>query len=124
MVLTDFDGLKRCIKIAKELGVHVEITTLLINKENTEETIVKNISKRILEDLGKDTPFHITRAYPHYKSISHGFNTPTPISFLEKAYKIICILFSGSILDTVSAYGSVMSLKHVFMSVWPGKTTE
>ncbi len=84
----DIENVWRNAKLAKELGVHVEITTLLINKENTEEKIIEDISKRILKDLGKDTPFHITRAYPHYRSINHGFNKPTPIILLEKAYKI------------------------------------
>ncbi|MHA1344177.1 MAG: radical SAM protein, partial [Promethearchaeota archaeon] len=53
----DVEKVWRNAKLAKELGVHVEITTLLIQKLNSDITIIKNIAKRILEDLGDDTPY-------------------------------------------------------------------
>ena len=84
----DVEIVWRNAKIAKELGVHVEITTLLIEKLNTDQNTIKRISKRICDELGEDTPFHITRSFPHYKSHEFGINEPTLIKFLEKSYKI------------------------------------
>ncbi|TFG14390.1 MAG: AmmeMemoRadiSam system radical SAM enzyme [Promethearchaeota archaeon] len=84
----DVEIVWRNAKIAKELGVHVEITTLLIEKLNTNQNTIKSISKRICEELGEDTPFHITRSFPHYKSHKFGINEPTSIKSLEKSYKI------------------------------------
>jgi len=75
-------------KLVKELGVHVEITTLLIEGFNTEPAVIDEISKRLADELGEYTPFHITRAFPHYKSKKYGFNEPTSIATLLRACKI------------------------------------
>ncbi|MFX0081968.1 MAG: AmmeMemoRadiSam system radical SAM enzyme [Candidatus Hodarchaeota archaeon] len=78
----------RNAKLAKELGVHIEITTLLITKLNTNESTIRYISKRIIKELGDDTPFHLSRFFPQFKSYDHGINNPTPINYLNNAYKI------------------------------------
>ncbi|MGQ4875854.1 MAG: AmmeMemoRadiSam system radical SAM enzyme [Promethearchaeia archaeon] len=85
---TDAEIVWQNAKLAKELGVHVEITNLLIEGFNTEPAVIDGISKRLADELGEYTPFHITRAFPHYKSKEYGFNEPTPISTLLRAYKI------------------------------------
>jgi pyruvate formate lyase activating enzyme len=84
----DVEKVWRNVKLAKDLGIHIEITTLLIENVNTDQEIIKNISNRIYLELGEDTPFHITRSFPHYKSHDHGISRPTSISFLEKSYEI------------------------------------
>ncbi|MFW9876347.1 MAG: AmmeMemoRadiSam system radical SAM enzyme [Candidatus Thorarchaeota archaeon] len=78
----------RNAKLAKELGVHIEITTLLISKLNTDNTTIRYISKRIINELGDDTPFHLSRFFPHYKSVNHGLTAQTPLNYLINAYKI------------------------------------
>jgi len=78
----------RNAKIAKKLGVHIEITTLLIENLNSSEEIIESIARRISSDLGPDTPYHISRFFPHYKSNEHGLSDPTPLKSLEKAYNI------------------------------------
>ncbi len=85
---TDVEKVWRNAIEAKKLGVHIEITTLLIENLNTNQDTIKNISKRIHEELGEDTPFHITRSFPHYKSHEYGIIEPTSIKFLEKSYEI------------------------------------
>jgi len=84
----DIEKVWRNAKLAKELGIHVEITTLLIEKVNSEQNIIKNIAKRILSDLGKSTPFHITRFSPHYKSHEYGITQSTSIELLKESYAI------------------------------------
>ncbi|MBA7557482.1 hypothetical protein ES705_50241 [subsurface metagenome] len=78
----------RNAKLAKKLGVHIEITTLLITKLNTDNSTIRYISKRIFNELGDDTPFHLSRFFTHYKSYNHGITSPTPLNYLNNAYKI------------------------------------
>lgn len=78
----------RNAKIAKNNGLHVEITTLLIEGFNTSMESMKEIPKKICERLGKDTPFHISRAFPRFKSKEYGFNKPTSKELLKKAYQL------------------------------------
>ena len=73
----DVNKVWRNAKMAKDSEIHVEITTLLIENVNTDEEIIENISKRIYLELGEDTPFHITRSFPNYKSRDHGINKST-----------------------------------------------
>lgn len=65
-------------------GVHIEITTLVIPEVNDRIETLRGIAKRIAEELGPDTPWHISRYFPHYK-----FHTPpTPVSTLRRAYEL------------------------------------
>ena len=78
----------RNTNLAKNLGIHVEITILLIENLNNNEGIVKEIARRILNTLGEFTPLHISRFFPHYKSYEHGIRNSTSIKSLETAYNI------------------------------------
>ncbi|MFW9988166.1 MAG: AmmeMemoRadiSam system radical SAM enzyme [Candidatus Odinarchaeota archaeon] len=84
------DGEKvwRNAKLAKDLGVHVEITTLLIPGFNSERHIIRRLSKRIFNELGELTPYHITRFFPHFKSKDHGLFEPTPLELLYNAHTV------------------------------------
>jgi pyruvate formate lyase activating enzyme len=84
----DLDKVWNNAKIANNLGVHIELTTLLIEDLNSNDEIIRTISEKILADLGKSTPFHISRFFPHFKSYEYGRSKPTPIKYLEKAYSI------------------------------------
>ncbi|MFX0041090.1 MAG: AmmeMemoRadiSam system radical SAM enzyme [Promethearchaeota archaeon] len=84
----DVDLVWRNAKLAKNLGIHVEITTLLIQEFNSREDIVREIAERIYNDLGSLTPFHISRFFPHYQSSMYGLSEPTPLELLYNAYDI------------------------------------
>jgi len=83
----DVENVWRNAKLAKDLGIHVEITTLLIEQLNSSEEIIKNLSERIVQDLGEFTPYHLSRFFPQYKSNNYGFNHPTPLKSLYDAYE-------------------------------------
>lgn len=85
---TDVEKVWRNAKIAKDLGVHIEITTLLIQELNSKDQIIRKLAKRIYNELGELTPYHISRFFPHYKSSSYGLTEPTPINLLHNAYNI------------------------------------
>jgi len=72
---------------AKQNGVHIELTTLLLEDFDSDNSTVKSISERIVNDLGEETPFHISRAFPYYKSYEHNFTHPTSEGLLYKARK-------------------------------------
>lgn len=69
---------------ARSLGVHVEITTLVITGVNDDDNTLRDIAVRIIRDIGQDVPWHVTAYHPAFK-----FEAPaTPISTLERAYQI------------------------------------
>ena len=82
----DVELIWRNAKLAKELGIHVEITTLLIEGYNSNIKIVETLADRIVKDLGAYTPFHITRFFPHHQSVQYEINHPTSIELLYNAY--------------------------------------
>ncbi len=54
------------IKLMKELGIWVEVTTLVVTGENDSEEELGGIAK-FLADLDKNIPWHISRFHPDYK---------------------------------------------------------
>lgn len=85
---TNVDIVWRNAKLAKELGIHIEITTLLIQELNSKENTIQKIAEKICKELGEFTPYHISRFFPHYESNKYGLNEPTPLEFLYNAYNI------------------------------------
>ncbi|HEC38725.1 MAG TPA: radical SAM protein, partial [bacterium] len=84
----DVEKVWRNAKLAKDLGVHIEITTLLIPGLNSKDETIKKIAERIYNELGELTPYHISRFFPHYKSQKYGLIEPTPLELLYNAYDI------------------------------------
>src|SRR4030042_483611 len=72
------------IKRAHKAGIHIEITTLLIPDLNDNEKELEKIAK-FIASIDKKIPWHISRFFPMYKILDKH---TTPISSLEKAYKI------------------------------------
>ena len=80
----DVEKVWRNCGLAKEQGVHLEITTLVIPSVNHDDQTLRGIAERIREELGGDTPWHISGYYPAY-----GFHAPpTPLSALERGWRI------------------------------------
>ena len=72
------------IRLYKNLGIWMEITTLIIPTLNDSEEELRKIAEFISE-VGKDTPWHISQFYPTYKLI----DLPrTPVATLRKARTI------------------------------------
>ena len=72
---------ERTIQIAREMGVHVELTNLLIPGMNDTDTEIEELVDWV-NDLGSDTVLHFSRYFPHYKLD----NPPTPEERLLFAY--------------------------------------
>lgn len=72
------------IKLMKDLGIWVEITTLVIPGENDSEEELSNIAK-FIESVDKNIPWHVSRFHPDYKFTDYS---PTPEESLKKAQEI------------------------------------
>ncbi|GBE17498.1 pyruvate formate-lyase 1-activating enzyme [archaeon BMS3Abin16] len=72
------------IKLYKELGIWVEVTTLLIPGHNDSKEELREIAEFIAE-VGKEIPWHVTAFYPTYKLLD---TPPTPVETLRMARKI------------------------------------
>ncbi len=73
----------RNLRRARELGVWVEVTTLVIPGVNDEPRVLAEIAARIAGELGPDTPWHLTRYYPAYRFTA----PPTPVETLEQSHR-------------------------------------
>jgi len=71
------------IRIMKEMGIWVEVTTLIIPGLNDSNEELKKIAK-FLVTTGNNIPWHISAYYPQYKSNIH----PTDINRIQKAIDI------------------------------------
>lgn len=72
------------IRLMKELGIWVEVTTLLIPEYNDSKTQIKELAK-IIRGIDPSIPWHISRFFPVYKMSAHY---PTPPEKVSEARKI------------------------------------
>jgi pyruvate formate lyase activating enzyme len=69
---------------ARQRGVHIEITTLVIPTVNDSDEVLRGIAGRIVSDLGPDVPWHVSAYFPAYRF--HA--PPTSVRTLERAWKV------------------------------------
>lgn len=72
------------IKLMHELGVWVEVTTLLIPGLNDSPEELREIA-RFVKSVSPAIPWHVTAFYPTYKMLDRE---PTPVATLRKAREI------------------------------------
>ena len=93
------------LKLMKSFNIFVEVTTLIVPNLNDDPSELKDLASFIAEDLGTETPWHISRFHPTYKLIDQP---PTPIQTLNTAREI----------------GLNAGLKYVYTGNVPGNTGE
>ncbi|MCR4438581.1 MAG: AmmeMemoRadiSam system radical SAM enzyme [bacterium] len=79
------DSVLQTLRLMKELGMWVEVTTLLVPTHVDQEDQLRAIARFIVEELGKETPWHVTRFYPQYRLTDLP---PTPLASLHRARQI------------------------------------
>lgn len=72
------------IALMKELGVWVEVTTLVIPGANDSEAELRDIA-RFIKGVSPAVPWHVTQFYPTYKMLDRG---RTPVETLRRAREI------------------------------------
>jgi pyruvate formate lyase activating enzyme len=93
------------LKLMKSVGVFVEVTTLLIPGLNDDKGELKELATFIVDELGPETPWHISRFHPTYKLTDRP---PTPAESIHRARKI----------------GLEAGLRYVYSGNLPGDTGE
>ncbi len=78
------EPVKETIKLMKELGVWVEVTTLIIPDHNDSEDGLKEIAG-FIKSVDPFIPWHVTQFYPTYKLTD---KQRTPIKTLRRAREI------------------------------------
>lgn len=75
----------RNLERIKQLGIWLEVTTLVIPGINDSESELRDTAAFIVEKLGAETPWHISRFFPNYRMDGIG---PTPAATLARAYEL------------------------------------
>ena len=88
------------LKALKCLGIWVEVTTLVIPGINDDPAELRDAAEFVANELGVDTPWHISRFFPAYKMTDV---LPTPIETLRRTREI----------------GLAQGLKYVYMGNVP-----
>jgi pyruvate formate lyase activating enzyme len=93
------------LKSMKELGVWVEVTTLVVPGMNDNDSELTEIAHFIAHELGEETPWHVSRFHPDYKMRDRR---STPESTLRRAYEL----------------GREAGLRYVYVGNLPGARLE
>jgi len=72
------------IRLYKELGIWIEITTLVIPGHNDSENELRQIAQ-FVRSVGVDVPWHVSRFHPTYQLMDQPV---TPVKTLERARQI------------------------------------
>lgn len=97
----DASGVFKTTLHAKKLGMHIEAVTNIIPTKNDSEETLRNIAKWIVKNLGKDTPWHVTKFFPCYKLMNIE---STPVEILKRAEEIgieegLKFIYLGNVLE-------------------------
>ncbi len=79
------EPVKQTLKHMVDLGIMVEVTTLVIPGLNDDPEELKEMAAFIAGELGPSTPWHLSRFHPAYQLTRIG---PTPVATLENACDI------------------------------------
>jgi pyruvate formate lyase activating enzyme len=99
------EHVQETLRNMKSMGVFVEVTTLIVPGLNENPDELKALAAFLVDDLGPDTPWHISRFHPTYRLTDRP---PTPVQTLRKAREI----------------GLAAGLRYVYTGNVPGDTGE
>jgi pyruvate formate lyase activating enzyme len=99
------EPVKATLRRMKAANVWVEVTTLIIPGLNDDPGELSRLATFIVEELGPETPWHVSRFHPTYRLTDRG---ATPVETLIRAREI----------------GTVAGLKYVYTGNIPGRGGE
>lgn len=94
-------GVLDCLRDYRRLGIWLEVTTLLIPGHNDDDDELRSLASFIANELGVDTPWHVTAFYPTYRMSGVP---PTPSSTVRRARVIgqdvgLRYVYTGNTVD-------------------------
>jgi pyruvate formate lyase activating enzyme len=99
------EHVQETLRNMRSRGVFVEVTTLVVPGLNDDPGELKALAEFLANDLGADTPWHISRFHPTYRLTDRP---PTPVKTLSAAREI----------------GRAAGLKYVYTGNVPGDEGE
>ncbi|MDZ7373489.1 MAG: AmmeMemoRadiSam system radical SAM enzyme [candidate division KSB1 bacterium] len=81
----DLEAVRNSLRLMKKLGIWVEVTTLCVPGYVDTDEQFRSIARFIRDELGPETPWHVSRFYPHYRMVDRP---PTDIRVLRRARQI------------------------------------
>jgi len=81
---SELEPVKSSLKQVARSGKHLEVTTLIIPGQNDDEKEMAHQTRWMADELGNETPFHLSRYHPTYKRDSPS----TPEVSLKRLYDI------------------------------------
>lgn len=91
------DPVKESLKQITRAGKHLEITTLIIPGKNDSKTEMDAESRWISEELGNETPLHLSRYFPTYKRDDPATPQSTLDALFEIAVKNLKNVYMGNV---------------------------
>ena len=79
------EQVKESLTYLKHKGIFLEVTTLVIPGLNDDHDELRALARFIVDELGFETPWHVSRFHPTYRLTDRG---PTPVGTLETARTI------------------------------------
>jgi len=107
--------LESCRKM-KSLGIWLEITTLIVPGVNDDPDELEELASFIYNDLGPETPWHLSRFYPQYKMADRA---PTEESILYETKQMgeavgLEYIYLGNILGDNQTFCKVCDQPLIF----------
>ena len=93
--VSSIDQVLGSIKKAHDLGIHVETRTNIIPGKNDDPQELREIAEWIRDNLGENSPWHVTKFFPAYQ-LSHVPATP------------------NAVIDAAAEAGRKIGLQHVY----------
>lgn len=77
--------LDAAVRARRRWGMHVEVVTNVVPTIDDDDATLRGIASFIADELGPDTPWHVTRFFPYLEFAHLG---PTPVTTLVRAREI------------------------------------
>jgi pyruvate formate lyase activating enzyme len=95
----DIEPVKSALRQIADSGKHLEVTTLVIPGHNDDEKEMAQLAEWIAGELGKDTPFHLSRYFPMYKREDPATPHETIKRLMETASKYLTFVYIGNMVS-------------------------
>jgi len=114
------EPVKESLKRMKTLGIFVEVTTLIIPGLNDDAGELEKLASFLADELGPETPWHISAFYPTYKLTDRP---PTSVKTLLMARKIglkagLRYVYTGNVRDELGGNTFCYNCGNLLIERW------
>jgi len=107
----DLKSVLKTLRLMKELNIWLEVTTLVVPTYVDNEETLREIARFIRDELGPETPWHISRFHPQY--LCHELPM-TPLNILRRAREIgleegLRYVYSGNVPGDIGEHTNCYS---------------